>query len=422
VPILPDMTTVQPDRHCTYEKCKRPTQSSQFIQIDGASKAGGKDWKPLHGKVICNACYIQYFKRGTLTRTQNQGKALPEASRHCSYDGCKKPHESSRFYEIDGESTAGGQDWKPVGGRILCQACYDRYRAKGSLDKGPGNSAPTVKRCSYEGCKRPTESRQFIQIDPDSQAGTQNWKQLAGKVLCHTCYYHYLRSGSLERSKARQPHAPSGSGSKTATAVSSSPAAPAPAPALAPAPAAPAPAPAPALAAPAPSSIANTLPLVVIAPVAVQPTGAGLNSLIALSSMPSLSSLSEVGVRRPTPVPQPVPTPLQPMAVPAMPAPPPEPSQTAVAATIADAIKRTPSGPGSETSSTPPGGTVHSRRGSLDIRRGSLEANHQAAVMAAAVAAMAAKRLAEGAKSQSEVEAKAKRQKTSEGKDAVAAE
>ena len=278
------MTTVQPDRHCSYEKCKRPSQSSQFIQIDGSSKAGGKDWKPLHGKIICNACYIQYFKRGTLVRTQNQGKAIPEAARHCSYEDCRKPHVSSRFYEIDGESTAGGQDWKPVGGRILCQACYDRYRAKGSLEKGPGNAAPAVKRCSYEGCKRPTESRQFIQIDPDSQAGMQNWKQLAGKVLCHTCYYHYLRSGSLERSKARQPHAPSGSGSRTATAVSSSPAAPAPAPSPAPAPA---PAPAPTPVAPAlpqlpalpatagPSDIADARPLVVIAPIAVQPTGAG---------------------------------------------------------------------------------------------------------------------------------------------------
>ena len=118
-------------------------------------------------------------------------------------------------------------------------------------------------------------------------------------------------------------------------------------------------------------------------------------------------------MRRPTPLP----AASQPMAAPA---PATEPIPTAVAATTQDAIKRTPSGPGSEFASTPPGGTV-SRRGSVDIRRGSLDANHQAAIMAAAVAAMAAKRM-EQAEVQGESPVKAKRQKISEGKDEAAAE
>lgn len=279
------MASAQPDRRCSYEKCKRPEQSNQFIQIDGASKAGGKDWKPLHGRVICNACYIQYFKRGTLTRTQNQGKALPEADRHCSFDGCKKPHESSRFYEIDGGSSAGGQDWKPVDGRILCQACYDRYRAKGSLDRGPSNGPPSVKRCSYEGCKRPTESRQFIQIDGDSQAGSQNWKQMAGKVLCHTCYYHYLRSGTLERSKAR-PQASSGSGSKIVSSSSSSSSASTSAVTSAPAPAPAAATPSPAQAPAAPCGITQAPPPVVVMPMAIPSAAAGWPPVL----VPSLRS------------------------------------------------------------------------------------------------------------------------------------
>lgn len=196
------MKTAIVEKRCTYENCKRPDESSQFIQIDGNSSAGQQDWKALAGKVICNACYNQYFKKGTLCRSQNQGKALPEASRHCSYEGCKRPHESSRFFQIDGGSTAGDKDWKPVAGRILCHTCYLHYRARGTLERGQPLAA-SAKRCTYENCKRPDKSRQFIQIDGTSSAGNQDWKSLQGKVLCHTCYYQYLRRGTLERSKAR---------------------------------------------------------------------------------------------------------------------------------------------------------------------------------------------------------------------------
>jgi hypothetical protein len=196
------LKTAVAEKRCSYENCKRPEESSQFIQIDGNSTAGSQDWKALAGKVICNACYNQYFKKGTLCRSQNQGKAIPEASRHCSYEHCKRPHESSRFFCIDGASTAGDKDWKPVAGRILCHTCYLHYRARGTLERGQPLSA-SAKRCTYENCKRPDVSRQFIQIDGTSTAGNQDWKSLEGKVLCHTCYYQYLRRGTLERSKAR---------------------------------------------------------------------------------------------------------------------------------------------------------------------------------------------------------------------------
>ena len=240
------LKTAVTEKRCSYEHCKRPEESSQFIQIDGNSSAGQQDWKALAGKVICNACYNQYFKKGTLNRSQNQGKAIPEASRHCSYEGCKRPNESSRFFCIDGASSAGNKDWKPVAGRILCHTCYLHYRARGTLERGQPLAA-SAKKCTYENCKRPEVSRQFIQIDGTSTAGNQDWKTLDGKVLCHTCYYQYLRRGTLERSKARPtpttsskppaariaPSAPAAAASAPAPAASASAGAGAAAPAAA---------------------------------------------------------------------------------------------------------------------------------------------------------------------------------------------
>lgn len=40
---------------CSYEDCKVPDQSSKFFLIDGSSKAGGRNWSSLAGRVLCNA-------------------------------------------------------------------------------------------------------------------------------------------------------------------------------------------------------------------------------------------------------------------------------------------------------------------------------------------------------------------------------
>lgn len=48
------------------------------------------------------------------------------------------------------------------------------------VDSRARNAMP--KRCSYEGCEKPEESRQFISIDASTCAKKQDWSKLIGCV------------------------------------------------------------------------------------------------------------------------------------------------------------------------------------------------------------------------------------------------
>ena len=61
-------------------------------------------------------------------------------------------------------------------------------------------------RCSHEGCRNPSKSRHFYQIDEHTKAGGQDWTELAGSVLCRTCYCQFTKRSTLERT--RHQHAP----------------------------------------------------------------------------------------------------------------------------------------------------------------------------------------------------------------------
>jgi hypothetical protein len=60
-----------------------------------------------------------------------------------------------------------------------------------------------LSRCSYEGCKNPTKSSRFYQIDEHKKAGGRDWRELAGSVLCMACYGQFLKTGTLERTVHR---------------------------------------------------------------------------------------------------------------------------------------------------------------------------------------------------------------------------
>ena len=60
----------------------------------------------------------------------------------CSYEGCKSPLESRQYYQIDGSSEAGGQDWTELAGSVLCEACYGQFRKRGSLERTVKQQAP----------------------------------------------------------------------------------------------------------------------------------------------------------------------------------------------------------------------------------------------------------------------------------------
>ena len=86
-------------------------------------------------------------------------------------------------------------------GKVLCQACYGRFRDKGTLDKlsGKHQRANYEKCCTYEGCDSPEDSNQFYKIDGSTKAGGQDWSALDGRVLCNACYTQYRLKGMLER-------------------------------------------------------------------------------------------------------------------------------------------------------------------------------------------------------------------------------
>ena len=62
----------RPEKRCTYANCDRPEHGSDFHQIEAGRRSGGQDWSALAGFTLCNACYQQYKRRGTLERSRNK--------------------------------------------------------------------------------------------------------------------------------------------------------------------------------------------------------------------------------------------------------------------------------------------------------------------------------------------------------------
>jgi predicted NAD-dependent protein-ADP-ribosyltransferase YbiA (DUF1768 family) len=189
-------------KRCSYAGCKRPEESRYFFQIQADTTAGGQDWSSVKGSVLCNACYENFKRSGTLERTRS--KPLAASARRCTYAGCERPEESSQFHQIQADQTVGGQDWSSVAGSVLCTSCYDRFRTSGSLERTRIKPlAASARRCTYAGCERPEESSQFYQIQADQTAGGQDWSSVAGSVLCQNCYDRFRTRGTLEKILAR---------------------------------------------------------------------------------------------------------------------------------------------------------------------------------------------------------------------------
>ena len=125
---------------------------------------------------------------------------LAHTSGPCSCEECPSPDESSQFFLIDGRTKAGGQDWTELEGSVLCLACYEQFSRRGTLGRTKGRPlSEGDRRCTYEMCPRPDQSRKFYRIDRWSQAGGQDWTELEGSVLCRACFTQYSRAGTLER-------------------------------------------------------------------------------------------------------------------------------------------------------------------------------------------------------------------------------
>jgi hypothetical protein len=216
-----EMSTPNLKKKCTYADCERPEESRIFSQIWEGSTSGGQNWSSLTGSVLCTACYQNFWLSGTLERSKKKPLVAASATR-CTYAGCERPEESSRFTQVREGITAGGQDWSSLAGSVLCHTCYAKFMRKGTLEKSRHKSgtiekshnkplAASTMRCTYADCERPADSSKFYQISEDSTSGGQDWSSLAGSVLCQACYLCFNKSGTLER-YANKPLAAEGGG------------------------------------------------------------------------------------------------------------------------------------------------------------------------------------------------------------------
>lgn len=117
----------------------------------------------------------------------------------CSYEGCDRPHQSTRFHRVEAGQTAGGRNWSLLAGNVLCHACYCQYLKRGTLERTKNKPiAAGLRRCTLEGCERPDYGMAFYQIESGKNAGGRDWSILTGNVLCSACYQKFLRSGNLK--------------------------------------------------------------------------------------------------------------------------------------------------------------------------------------------------------------------------------
>lgn len=189
-------------KRCTYEHCDSLGGSSRFYKIESRTTARGHDFGSIAGNVLCKTCYDRFRRRGTLERKKN--RPLPVSARRCTYAGCDSPCRGTRFHRIEEGRTSGGQDWSPLVGSVLCKKCFDRYRARGTLERTVNRPLPASERhCTYELCESPGESRHFYQVEEGKSSGGQDWSPIVGSVLCTSCYNRYSRTGTLHRSDSR---------------------------------------------------------------------------------------------------------------------------------------------------------------------------------------------------------------------------
>ena len=132
-------------------------------------------------------------------------------ARRCTYEHCDSQADSnSQFFQIEEGKTTGGQDWSSLVGSVLCNACYSRFRDRGTLERAQIQNKPltgSARRCTYEHCDSPADSSSFHQIGEGSTAGGQDWSSLVGSVLCRACYERFWNRGTLERVRGQSQNA-----------------------------------------------------------------------------------------------------------------------------------------------------------------------------------------------------------------------
>jgi hypothetical protein len=176
--------SAKPAMECWYKGCFRPKESSQFYVIEEGRQSGQQDWTPLVGKTLCAACYCRYKDRGTLDRAVNT--PLPKSAKRCTNKGCEKPEDSTCFFKIEAGRKSGGRDWSALEGEVLCAACYERYRSRGTLERHKNKPLDrSRRRCTYSRCDRPDHGEKFFLIEEGRSSGGKDWSSVVGQVMIY---------------------------------------------------------------------------------------------------------------------------------------------------------------------------------------------------------------------------------------------
>ena len=174
--------SAKPALECWYKGCFRPKESSQFYVIEEGRQSGKQDWTPLVGKTLCAACYCRYKDRGTLDRAVNI--PLPKSAKRCTNKACEKPEDSTCFFKIEAGRKSGGRDWSSLEGEVLCAACYERYRSRGTLERHKNKPLDrSRRRCTYSRCDRPDHGEKFFLIEEGRSSGGKDWSSVVGQVM-----------------------------------------------------------------------------------------------------------------------------------------------------------------------------------------------------------------------------------------------
>jgi hypothetical protein len=225
-------------------ECKSEKESCQLLRIDGASRAGGRDWGSWAGKMLCQACYNRFKKKGTLEGSQKQQQQQLKQPHDQDFDEeevklergserkAPKPRpavdsrsrrnvEGGILKTEDPDAQAGSGAGARAGARVGVEGDADQLRGSerpppqprdvagddGHTGGGGGGAGGSgfERRCTYEGCENPEKSSGFLKISNNTRAGGQDWSSLLGRVLCVACYSRYQDRGTLERTSRKYP-------------------------------------------------------------------------------------------------------------------------------------------------------------------------------------------------------------------------
>jgi hypothetical protein len=176
--------------------CSKPVESPKKRRAvgDHSSTCSGKETRTMQGKVGGGGIGIEEEHEVRGSSALSSGKELSSKSRVCANPECV-PASSTVYIRVPENCTAGGRDWSQLFRKDLCNACYERFRTKGTFrcDRTRNGVMPI---CQNNACGK--EVIRGVLVREGCSAGGQDWSRYFGMLFCSACYGRYQVKGRLE--------------------------------------------------------------------------------------------------------------------------------------------------------------------------------------------------------------------------------